>query len=106
MIVKPYTKKNGEVMIYINDKGTSQGLSSNDLSLSRNKDGGYKFVNWDLIEAFDSAVLQTGFDADCKDFKMVGTLKLFGFVGQKDDDLFAIKVVGDGCKAVKLPFTF
>lgn len=105
MIAKHYTKKNGEVMVYINDNGTSQGLSSNDLSLSRNKDGGYKFVNWDLIEAFDNAVLQSGFDTDAN-FEKVGTLKLFGFVGKKDGDFFAVKTIGDGFKAVKLPFTF
>ena len=106
MIAKPYTKKNGEVMVYINDNGTSQGLSSNDLSLARNKEGGYKFVNWDLIEAFDNAVLQSGFDADGNDFKKVGTLKLFGFVGKKGDEFFAVKTIGDALKAVKLPFQF
>lgn len=106
MIAKPYTKKNGEVMVYINDNGTSQGLSSNDLSLARNKDGGYKFVNWDLLEAFDDAVLQSGFDANDEEFEKVGTLKLFGFVGKKDGDFFALKPIGKSFKAVKLPFTF
>ena len=93
-------------MVYINDNGTSQGLSSNDLSLARGKDGGFKFVNWDLIEAFDNAVLQSGFDADCNDFEKVGTLKLFGFVGKKDGEFFALKQVEKGFKAVKLPFAF
>lgn len=106
MIAKPYTKKNGEVMVYINDNGTSQGLSSNDLSLARNKDGSYKFVNWDLLEAFDDAVLKSGFDAGGNDFEKVGTLKLFGFVGKKDGVFFAIKTIGNSFKAVELPFTF
>ena len=105
MIAKHYTKRNGEVMLYINDNGISQGLSSNDLSLARDNNGNYK-VNWDLLEAFDDAVRKNGVDVDAKDFENIGNLKLFGFVGKKDNEFFALKAIADGFKAVKLPFKF